>query len=120
MENTIIPTAQMTGMHTITAEYQAAHRWIATHTIPAGYRAARKRITTRTIPAGYRVVRRLEITAMEEITKVSKVTEIVGSIINLVIEAVIIEGMRTEAYKKTDIETISVFLYASVSYTTLP
>ncbi|MDE6212957.1 MAG: hypothetical protein K2M70_05725 [Lachnospiraceae bacterium] len=54
MENTVIPTAQMTGMHTT--------------------------------PAGYRAARRLEITAMEEITKAAEAITI------LVIKAAIIEG----------------------------
>ena len=91
MGNTVIHTAQMTGMHTTLAEYRDVHRWIAMRTIPAEYQAAHRWIAIRTIPipAGYQVVRRLEITAMEEITKA---VEAAGSIISLVMEAVIIES----------------------------
>ena len=97
MESTAIPTAQMTGTHTIPAGYRAARRWIATRTIliPVGYRAAHRRIAIRTnpIPAEYRAVRRLEITAMEEITKAAEVVEAAEAITILVIKAAIIEGL---------------------------
>ena len=59
-----------------------------THTIIAEYRVARKRMATRTIPAEYQVVWRLEIIAMEEVTKAVEIAE---DIISLVIGAVIIK-----------------------------
>ena len=112
MENTVIRTVQMTGMHIIIAGYQVVRRWKAICTIPAGYRAVRRQIATRTIPipaeyqaahrriatrmipipAEYRAVRRLEITAMEKIMKAVEAAKVAGGIISLVMEAVIIES----------------------------
>ena len=99
MENIAIRTAQMTGMHTIPAEYPGARRWKATRTIPAEYRAAHRQTAIRTIPVEYRVVRRLEITIMGEVTKAVEIAEIVetaGDITSLGMEAVIIEGQVPE------------------------
>ena len=87
MENTVTHTGQMTGMHTIPAEWRAVHRWMATRTIPVGYRAVHRWMATRTIPAGYQVVRRLEITAMKKVTKAAEIAE---GIIGLAMVVVII------------------------------
>ena len=98
MENIVIPTVQMTGMHIIPAEYRVARRWKATRIIHVGYRAVHRWKAIRTIPAEYQVVRRLEITAMEDMTKVADITEIVeiaGGITGLVMVAAIIEGVGT-------------------------
>ena len=42
MENTVIPTVPMTGMHTIIAELQDVHRQRITCTIPAEFRVVWK------------------------------------------------------------------------------
>ena len=80
MENTVIRTVQMTGMRTIIAGCQAAHR----------------RIAIRTILVEYWDVRRLETTAMEEITKAVEATKVAGGIISPVMAAVIIEVKLTK------------------------
>ena len=66
MGNTVMPTVQMMGMHTIIAVCQAAQRWRAIHTTLAACQAARIWETIHTTLAVCQAAHRLENIAMEK------------------------------------------------------
>lgn len=81
--NTVMPTVQMMGMHTIIVACQVAHRWRAIHTIPAGCQVVQIWEAIHITLAGYRAAHRLENIAMEKE---------VGVITSLVMEMAIIKS----------------------------
>ena len=93
MGNTVMPTVQMMGMHTIIAACQVVRRRRAIRTTPAVCRAAQIWGAIRTTPAVCRAAHRLENIATEK--------EVVG-ITGLAMDMVIIKSFSYKMEKQEE------------------